>query len=328
MGIPQRLGHRLRPIVGLGLVASFLLAACGGSASAPNTGDRTGGEAQSAATAAPAVAAEDQGSAAGGTDENGNPTSAQRDDLKIVYTGALQLVVADLPQALAKGRAAVAAVGGYIGASQESNADDKSVATISYRIPADRWEEVIASLRGLATEVVFEQTQATEVGGQIVDLEARLRNLRASEDSLVEIAKGTGKISDLLLVEEQLTQVRGQIEQLDAQRAQLEDQVAYGTLVATFGTEVKAVQETAKGWDPTEDVDGALATLIGAGQAVVSAGIWFAIVWLPVLLLLLLLALVVRFAYRRFGPKPKPRDPTLHDPIPGWGGGGSGDANA
>jgi hypothetical protein len=328
MGIPQRLGHRLRPIVGLGLVASFLLAACGGSASAPNTGDRTGGEAQSAATAAPAVAAEDQGSAAGGTDENGNPTSAQRDDLKIVYTGALQLVVADLPQALAKGRAAVAAVGGYIGASQESNADDKSVATISYRIPADRWEEVIASLRGLATEVVFEQTQATEVGGQIVDLEARLRNLRASEDSLVEIAKGTGKISDLLLVEEQLTQVRGQIEQLDAQRAQLEDQVAYGTLVATFGTEVKAVQETAKGWDPTEDVDGALATLIGAGQAVVSAGIWFAIVWLPVLLVLLLLALVVRFAYRRFGPKPKPRDPTLHDPIPGWGGSGGGDANA
>ena len=326
MGIPQRLGDRLRPILVLGLVASFLLAACGGSASAPTSGDRTGSEPQAAATAAPALPAQDQGSVAGGTDENGNPTSALRDDLKIVYTGALQLVVADLPQALAKGRAAVAAVGGYIGASQESNADDRSVATISYRIPADRWEEVIAGLRGLATEVVFEQTQATEVGGQLVDLEARLRNLRASEDSLVEIAKGTGKISDLLLVEEQLTQVRGQIEQLDAQRAQLEDQVAYGTLVATFGTEVKAVQETAKGWDPTEDVDGALATLIGAGQAVVSAGIWFAIVWLPVLLVLLLLALVVRFAYRRFGPKPKPTQPGKHDPIPGWGGSGDGSA--
>jgi len=317
MGIPQRLGDRLRPILVLGLVASFLLAACGGSASAPTSGDRTGSEPQAAATAAPALPAQDQGSVAGGTDENGNPSTALRDDLKIVYTGALQLVVADLPQALAKGRAAVAAVGGYIGASQESNADDRSVATISYRIPADRWEEVIASLRGLATEVVFEQTQATEVGGQLVDLEARLRNLRASEDSLVEIAKGTGKISDLLLVEEQLTQVRGQIEQLDAQRAQLEDQVAYGTLVATFGTEVKAVQETAKGWDPTEDVDGALATLIGAGQAVVSAGIWFAIVWLPLLLVLVVLALIVRWAFRRFAPKPKPAQ---HDPIPGWGG--------
>jgi hypothetical protein len=255
----------------------------------------------------------DEGGANG--NDNGNPPGAPRDDLKIVYTGSLQLVVADLGQALARGRAAVAAVGGYIGASEESNTEDRSVATITYRIPADRWDSVIADLRGLATEVVFEQTQATEVGGQIVDLEARLRNLRASEAALVEIAKGTGKISDLLLVEEQLTQVRGQIEQLDAQRAQLEDQVSYGTLVTTYGTEIVAVQETAKGWDPAEDVDGALATLIGMGQAIVSTGIWFAIVWLPLLLVLLVIVLVIRFAYRRFAPKPRPRDPT-----PGWGG--------
>ncbi len=332
MRIPQRQDHRVRPVLVLGLVATFLLAACGGSASAPleNVGapipgsERTG-QSQGAAVSPEdaALSPDEQGPATGGADGNGNPASALRDDLKIVYTGSLQLVVADLQQALAKGRAAVAAVGGYIGASEESNTDDRSVATITYRIPADRWEAVIAGLRGLATEVVFEQTQATEVGGQIVDLEARLRNLRASESSLVEIAKGTGKISDLLLVEEQLTQVRGQIEQLDAQRAQLEDQVAYGTLVTTYGTEVLAVQETAKGWDPTGDVDGALATLIGVGQAIVSGGIWFAIVWLPLILVLLLLALVIRFAYRRFGPKPKP---TQHDPIPGWGG--SGDAGA
>ena len=175
----------------------------------------------------------------------------------------------------------------------------------------------------VATDVVYEQTQATEVGGQIVDLEARLRNLRASEAALVEIAKGTGKVSDLLEVEAQLTDVRGQIEQLDAQRAQLQDQVAYGTLVTTYGTEIKAVQETAKGWDPTQDVDGALATLIGVGQAIASAAIWFGIVWLPMLLVLLVILLVVRFAYRRLAPKPKP-----HDPVPGWGGDGGAGAGA
>ena len=320
MGIPERLDHRLRPIVVLGLVAILVLAACGGSASAPleNVGggaDENGG-AQSAPSAAPAAANDENNQGLRfSNDTSGNPPGAPRDDLKIVYTGSLQLVVADLQQALARGRAAVAAVGGYIGASEESNADDRAVATITYRIPATRWEAVIADLRGLATKVVFEQTQATEVGGQIVDLEARLRNLRASEAALVEIAKATGKISDLLLVEEQLTQVRGQIEQLDAQRAQLEDQVSYGTLVTTYGTEIVAVQETAKGWDPANDVDGAMATLIGMGQAIVSAGIWFAIVWLPLLLVLLVLLVVIRFGFRRLAPKPRP-----HDPIPGWGG--------
>ncbi len=165
--------------------------------------------------------------------------------------------------------------------------------------------------------MVLEQTQATEVGGQIVDLEARLRNLRASESALVEIAKGTGKVSDLLEVEAQITDVRGQIEQLDAQRAQLADQVAYGTLVTTFGTEIVAVQETARGWDPAKDVDSATATLIGLGQAIASAAIWFTIVWLPLLLVLLVLLLAIRLAYRRLAPKPAPSGP-----IAGWGGGG------
>lgn len=318
MGIPERLGHRLRPLLVLGLVTTFLLAACAGGTSAPagiaEGGVDEGGD-RVAAPVAPALPQD--GGGQGGVDDAGSPPSAPRDDLKIVYTGSLQLVVADLQQALAMGRAAVAAAGGYIGASEESNTDDRAVATITYRIPATRWEAVIADLRGLATKVVFEKTQATEVGGQIIDLEARLRNLRASEATLVEIAKGTGKISDLLQVEAQITDVRGQIEQLDAQRAQLEDQVAYGTLVTTYGTEIVAVQETAKGWDPAQDVDGALATLIGAGQAIVSAGIWFAIVWLPMLLMLLVLVLVIRLAYRRLAPKPRP-----HDPIPGWGADG------
>ena len=101
--------------------------------------------------------------------------------------------------------------------------------------------------------------------------------------------------------------------------------MAYGTLVTTFGTEIKAVQETAKGWDPASDVDSALATLISVGQAIASAAIWFAIVWLPLLLVLLVVVLIVRFAYRRFGPKPKP---TQHDPVPGWGASGGGDAEA
>jgi len=269
-----------------------------------------------AGATAPPVAEPPEGAGArsGG---DANPPSAPRDDLRIVYTGSLQLVVADLEPALASAKSTVLATGGYIGASQESNDGDRPVATITYRIPAARWDDAIRDLRGLATKVVAEQTEATEVGGQIVDLEARLRNLRASETSLQGIAEGTGKVADLLQVEAQLTDVRGQIEQLDGQRAQLEDQVAYGTLVTTFGLEVVQVQEAAAGWDPAQDVDGATATLIGAGQALVSAAIWFGIVWLPLILVLVALGLVGRFVLRRVAP---PRTPS--GPVAGWGDGG------
>ena len=313
----SRLLHLLMPIA----VLAILLAACGGSTSSilSTVGSAVDNEENpavpQAAAASEAPAAED---AAGQPPERGSgqAPSAPRDDLKIVYTGSLELVVDDLQAALAKAKTAVLATGGYIGASQEANDGDRSVATITYRVPASRWEDALASLRGLATEVVGEQTQATEVGGQLVDIEARLRNLRASEQVLVDIAKGTGKVTDLLEVEARIADVRGQIEQLDGQRLQLQDRVAYGTLVAVFGTEIVQVQETAKGWDPTSDVDGATATLIGAGQSIVSGAIWFGIVWLPVILVLLVIALIARWAFRRFMPKPSPVEP-----VPGWGGG-------
>jgi hypothetical protein len=303
----------------LGACASAGSAATAGPADPQNLGSGVNDEQYPAASAAAAApeAPEDQGSSAGKPPADGSaPLNEVMQDRKIVYTGSLELVVDDLAAALAKAKTAVLATGGYIGGSEEHNDGDRSVATITYRIPATRWEDAMDSLRGLATRVVGEQTQAAEVGSQLVDIQARLRNLRASEEVLVGIAKSTGKVNDLLEVEARISDVRGQIEQLDAQRVRLEDQVAYGTLVTTFGTQVVQVQETAKGWNPGSDVDGATATLISAGQAIVSAAIWFGIVWLPVILVLLVLAFIVRWLFRRFAPKARPADP-----VPGWGGG-------
>jgi hypothetical protein len=322
-----RRSGRLRVIQVLAvLLVGLVLAACGSSAQVLSTVgapiDTPGEAAPSAASegASQVVPAVDgTGQQPGRTGSGEQPLSAPRDDLKIVYTGSLQLVVDDLAAALAKGKTAVLATGGYVGASQESNDGDNSVATITYRIPATRWEDAIADLRGLATKVVAEQTQATEVGGQLVDLDARIRNLRASEASLQEIATGAGRISDLLEVEAQLTAVRGQIEQLEGQRAQLQDQVAYGTLVTTFGLEVIQVQEQAQGWDPSQDVDGAFATLIRAGQAIVTGLIWFTIVWLPVIAVLVLVALAGRWVFRRVVPSGGGSGP-----VAGWGEGPGG----
>ena len=329
MGEPGRRSSPLRvSMLILAAVAAISVAACGGASSGILSAvgapvDDSGEVAPMPAAGEPSAApAEAPGGVlpdgTGGQGTNGAP----RDDLKIVYTGSLELVVDDLQAALAKAKTAVLATGGYIGASQEANDGDRSLATITYRIPATRWDGAISDLRGLATKVVSEQTQATEVGGQIVDLEARIRNLRASEASLQEIAKGTGKVTDLLEVEAQLTQVRGEIEQLEGQRAQLEDQVAYGTLVTTFGLEVVQVQQQAQGWDPKTDVDGAFATLIAAGQTIVSGLIWFAIVWLPVLAVLLAVVLVGRWVYRRYAPRASGGPGS--GPIPGWGEGPGG----
>ncbi len=283
--------NRRRPIAFAAFLLLTALASmgCGGSTSGIlNTVGAPIGSAGAAAPA-PAATAAPNAPAAGQLPAGDGSTpapGAASDALKIVYTGSLDLLVDDLDAALAKGRTTVLATGGYIGGSDESRTDETRSAVISYRIPASRWEDALTGLRGIAKAVAGEKTQAAEVGGQIVDLEARLRNLRASEQVLVGIAEKTDKVADLLEVQQRISDVRGQIEQLDGQRAALEDQVAYGTLVTTFVVKIPpapVVEKPKVAWDPAKDVAAASARFTRMAQRVVSGAIWFAIVWLPIL---------------------------------------------
>ena len=258
--------------------------AAGGGAGAPIVG---GQEAPAAPSAAP-------GQSNGGTD------AAFNDGAKIIRTGQLQLEVTDVTKALLAARTAIQGVGGYIGASQQYQDGEDTVATITYRIPADKWEAALDALRRLGKELT-ENTSSADVSGQIVDLDARIRNLKASETALVGYISNATKVSDVLDIESRLSDVRGQIEQLTAQKAGLDDQVAYATLAVTFGVNVPAVQAAAATWDPAGEADRAGATLVGFLQGLVTAGIWFGIVWLPILLVLAVVVGVVVFVGRRFG---------------------------
>jgi hypothetical protein len=225
-------------------------------------------------------------------------------DAKIVRTGSMALEVKDVPSALRAARDAIGAVGGYVGASTTSNEGDRPTAEITYRIPADRWEtalDTLRSLNGLTTKVVTEHTEAVEVTGQVVDLEARVRNLRASEVALQGIAEKATKVTDVLEVQARLTDVRGQIEELTAQLKDLNDRAGYASLTVQFNVPVVAVDVAARGWEPTTAVDEAAATMLAIIQNLVTAGIWFAIVWLPILVVLGVLAAIGLRIARRLG---------------------------
>jgi Domain of unknown function (DUF4349) len=289
-----------RPAIVLVIFVVFLLAACasGSQTILSTVGDSIG-------DGAPVPAA------APGRDVGGGE-AAFRDDAKIIRTGSLSLRVTDLEATVRAGREAIRSMGGYVGASRQTNDGDASTASIAYRIPSDRWDDALDALRRLGT-VLGEETDAVEVTGQIVDLQARIRNLRASETALQQIATTATKITDVLEVEKRLSEVRGQIEQLDAQRSDLEDRAGYGTLTVTYGIQIVAVTEAAKGWEPAVEVDKATGSLINVLQAVTTAGIWFAIVWLPILFAIGLLSAAAVFVLRRLGvirkPEPTPVTP-------------------
>jgi hypothetical protein len=292
------------------------VAACGGAAQqagAPVGDDGFGGAPQPAASAAPAEAS--------GGNDNGANAIGLRDDAKIIRTGTIDLEVKDVAAAIRIARDAIVGLGGYVGASNTNNFDDQPTAQITYRIPTDRWEaalDVLRTLNGQTTKVVTEQTEAIDVTGQVIDIEARIRNLRASETGLQRIAADAGRVSDVLEVEARLTEVRGQIEQLTAQLEGLNDRATYATLTASFTTPVIAVEAASKDWEPAVVVDEAAASLISVLQGLATAGIWFLIVWVPVLLVIGVLVGIGMSVARRLGlGRRRDRDLPPPPPLPG-----------
>jgi TolA-binding protein len=275
------------------IVGAGLLAACASSASPPS--NQEAGKPTDAGTAAPAPGS-------GGRDDSA--PLAQVEQRLIVRVGSLELQVTDVPDAYRKTRELALRLGGYVGDSEfATDKDDRPTATVVLRIPADRYDEALDALRPLATKVVDERSQESDVTSQVVDLNARIVNLRATESALQKLMDRATKVSEVLEVQAQLTGVREQIEQLTAQKQLLEKQAALSTLTVILETAAQPVADVAKSWDPGSDVEKAVATLVDLAQGAGRALIWLVIVFLPVVLVGGILAALALFVARRFGPR-------------------------
>ncbi len=250
-------------------------------------------------------------------DPSPSPSTLAGERLLIVRTGRLDLEVAVLDDALAAADAAVTAVGGYVAASQRSGEDERASASVTYRIPVERWDATLAALRAVGTKVLAEETSSQEVTSQVVDLGARLTNLRATEAALQAIMAKATKIPDILEVQAQLTTVREEIERLTAEKQTLEERAALATLTVGFSLPpIVAVTQVREGWDPASDVDRAVATVVGLGQGLVSAAIWIAIVVVPLLLVVGLGLAIAWLVVRRVRPR-TPAGPAAGGQGPG-----------
>jgi flagellar basal body-associated protein FliL len=297
-------------------IVALVLAACGSQAGASivsNVGDQlgqaprgAGGDGDVGVPAASGGAAEEPAQGGGPDAAPGNAAPVEQ---RIIKTGQVTLEVDNVASTLGEVRSLADALGGYVGGSQAGTLEES--ATLTLRVPAARFEELLGRLHELeSVKVVGESTTEQDVTREIVDLDARIRNLEASEASYRALLERAERIEDILSVQSRLDEVRGQIEQLRGQLQTVEGQADLSTLTVTLiprGEPVEAVQAT---WDPGAQLEGALAALVGFGQGVLGALIWFVIVWIPILLLLAVIGVVVwRVALevrRRWAVAPEP----------------------
>jgi hypothetical protein len=219
----------------------------------------------------------------------GVPTAAPSDGsitgdrIDVIRTGTFSLEVEDVDASLTKLTGVVKSQGGYVSGSYRYTDTSTPYLTVTFRVPAASFDAAVLALRAEGT-VLSEQISTYEVTMQLVDLEARLRNLRASEAALLELMTRATTVSDVLAVQTQLTAVRSDIESYDAQRAALADQVAMTTVSVTISPIGSSIGNATNGFDLGKEVSRAVANLIAVGRTVIIAAINLVIVVLPIAL--------------------------------------------
>lgn len=160
------------------------------------------------------------------------PAGVGRD--RIVKTASIDIKVAKggFAAAFSKVPTIAAANGGFVASSnslQGGSGGGQSAGSLVVRVPADNFDKTREQLIALG-ELQSQHVGGSDVGGQLTDLEARLRNLRSHEEAIRLLMTKTATIGETIEVQRQLSTVREQIEQLAAEQGRLNDAVAYSTL--------------------------------------------------------------------------------------------------
>ncbi|MEF8856312.1 MAG: DUF4349 domain-containing protein, partial [Haloplanus sp.] len=218
------------------LVVLVLLAGCGGSAGGADVSGGGGDSMTVAETGAAEPAEREAGGDAGG--DGGDGATAQTDDevtadRSIIRTGEVRLRVDDYEAARTNLTAIVEARGGYVSDSTQQVHDRGEESWTSgrvvLRVPADDFSETMTLVEEEG-RVLESSTSTRDVTEQVVDLQARLENLRAERERLRTLYERANDTEDVLAVERRLSEVQTEIERTEARLQNLERRVAYSTI--------------------------------------------------------------------------------------------------
>ena len=178
----------------------------------------------------------------GGAEEQVAELATQR--RIIVYTVDMTLEVVDVAASVDEVGALAQQMGGWVVSTSRA---EKHRGFIAVRVPADRLDEVVGRLRGIAAEVVSEVSSSRDVTDEYVDLTSRLGNLQAAEAALLRLFDRAQTVEEALDVRRTLTDVQGEIEVLKGRIAFLEQTSAFSLVNVTLRLEPQDMEVDAGG---------------------------------------------------------------------------------
>lgn len=291
-----------------------------GSAEAPLTGAQPQPARSSAALVElPTDASERAGPAATSGGGDVAPPLPQVSERKLVRNAWLELAVEDVLRSVQEVENIAGGAGGFVASSsvfteeppppplekgeaqvqQEESPKRTQTAIIAIRVPSSEYQPVLSRLRGIAKEVRGESSSTSDATEEFADLEARRRNLEATEATYLKLLAQATTIQDILLLQDRINAVRLEIERIQGRINLLNDLSDLATIEVQLRPFLPAEgPEPPQGWaaaaaDNAWETSQAVLRALGSGAIVGSV----VLAWLAVP------ALAGLLAWRLFGPR-------------------------
>ena len=256
-----------------------------------------GGISYETAMAAPAAMSGAGSNAESAADTASIPLPENR---KWVITMSLTAETENLTDAMGLLAEKIQVSGGYVESQSVSgtavNSGRSPSAYITVRVPAEQLDSFVEDVSGM-TNVVSSSRYVEDITLSYTDTEGRVKALKTEEARLLELMEQAETMSDLLEIEERLTEVRYQLENYTSTLRLYDNQVDYATLDLTLREVAKFTPPEKQGF--WEKVTSGLAdSIVDLGQGMVDFAAWV-LIELPYLVLVGLLGWLVVFLTRR-----------------------------
>lgn len=168
-----------------------------------------------------------------GTNEAALPT----DGRKIIRNAYVTIETKEFDTAAEEIRRTVQENNGYIEFSALHSGGGSRSAEYTCRIPAESYNDFCGAAQSVGS-VVYSEESTEDTTAEYIDVESRLKSLRAQEETLLALLEKSGTLEDMITVQDKLSEVQYRIESYTAQLNALSNLVDYSTVSITLN-EVK-----------------------------------------------------------------------------------------
>ena len=204
----------------------------------------------------------------------------------IIRTGNLDIVVEDTEAGLAEIGRLAERLGGWIVTSEiRQYSEEAKSGSITLRVPADEYDEMVGQVKEMALEVTWESTNSQDVTEEYVDLSARLGNLEATADRVRAFLDDSETVEEALAVNQELSRLEGEIEVIKGRMQYLSQSAAFSTLTVSLTPDIVSQPIEVAGWRPEGTAKNAIETLVRTLQTLADFGIVVGLYFVPLALL-------------------------------------------